>query len=140
MWCCRKLKLKDLGKNLRVRWNSCLLKTSQRLMIQMSLPLALHLWECCQWLFSIIYRLDWTTTLAGGIQRLTLSYLFFAPLIHSILDIPYLWSNPVYFLFPYCTYIWFSEYFVSIYLFMELHLVFFEGYTFWFKCSWWGRT
>jgi len=69
MWPYRKLKRKGWGKNLRVRQTFCLLKTSVRLQTLMSLPLELNLWQPCQWLSSIIYRLGWTTILAGGIQR-----------------------------------------------------------------------
>jgi len=69
MWPYRKLKRKGWGKNLRMRQTFCLLKTSVRLQTLMSLPLELNLWQPCQWLSSIIYSLDWTTILVGGIQR-----------------------------------------------------------------------
>lgn len=67
-------------------------------MTQMSLPLALHLWQCCQWLFSITYKLDWTTTLAGGIQRYSWPYPIYSDPFDHLKDWIFLplWSHPAF--------------------------------------------
>lgn len=101
MWPYRKLKRKGWGKSLRVSKTFCLLKTSVRLQTLMSLPLELNLWQPCQWLSSIIYILDWTTILAGGIQRCNWHLIQLIPYVMSLdtlkMDHSFLWSNPVYF-------------------------------------------
>lgn len=92
VWNYRKLKKKDWEKNLRLWESFCLLRTRPKLVIQMSSLLVLNLWQCCLWPFSIIFRLDWTTTVAGGIQRCTYfnTTYFLLPLVPS-------WVNDVIF-------------------------------------------
>ena len=94
----RKLKKKDWRKNLRMRREAWHLKRRLKLLTQMLLLLELDLWQYFRWHFSIMYKVGWTTTLVGGLQRFVQHYPLQSPFPISLYlqgwKIPCLWSNP----------------------------------------------